>query len=543
MLVPIGLAAVLLLQIALRMPAYAESTLLAILYLFWSAALIWLGNALRRAVGWPAFCSAIAWFALTGGLISAVIGIIQQYQVHSFLDPYLVAPVDGGVHGNLGQANHFANYTAIAIASLTYLRLRRKIPAPAFVPLAGVLLLALALSASRSTWLYLGTFTGIALWFRLRAPNSTHRALLVVACGLLASYMAIHLLLWPGFLTSHAAADTVATPAITVASPVNTAAPPPPSRMNSPGTRLFQIASAVSVRWYLWQQAWHMFLQAPALGVGFGEYGWHLFLQSTQGPHPEPFPLDKHSHNAVLQLLAETGLLGGGIVIGGLMLWAWGTRGLTASPEKWWLLAALAVIGIHSMLEYPLWYAYFLGIAAILLGAAEARCFEITLGTSARVSYIALLVLGCAGLIGTLRSYASLEGWLYTNKFIQTADDRGRRQRAEALVELHRRSLLRPFIEMAYAGTLAPDRNRMAEKLALNARVMRYAPVNTIVFRHFLLLAVSGDIAGAKLHLDRAAEVYPEDLASFADFVAKLAAQDPVTFGPAARLVQIRLAL
>src|SRR5256885_12257618 len=44
-------------------------------------------------------------------------------------------------------------------------------------------------------------------------------------------------------------------------------------------------------------------------------------------------------------------------------------RSLT--PERCWLIGVLAVIGLHSMVEFPLWHANFLGMFALLFGAAS----------------------------------------------------------------------------------------------------------------------------------------------------------------------------
>ena len=41
--------------------------------------------------------------------------------------------------------------------------------------------------------------------------------------------------------------------------------------------RIFDHPTNSSIRFYLWKEAWHMFLQEPLLGVGTGQFAWHHF--------------------------------------------------------------------------------------------------------------------------------------------------------------------------------------------------------------------------------------------------------------------------
>src|SRR5690606_32076970 len=78
--------------------------------------------------------------------------------------------------------------------------------------------------------------------------------------------------------------------------------------------------------------------------------------------------MHEHAHNIFIHLLAETGIAGALLLLAGVWAWLRGFQWRNITPEGWWLLALLAIIGIHSLLEYPLWYAYFLGPVALLLG-------------------------------------------------------------------------------------------------------------------------------------------------------------------------------
>jgi len=109
----------------------------------------------------------------------------------------------------------------------------------------------------------------------------------------------------------------------------------------------------------------------PWTGVGFGAYNFAWTLTPFPGRSTAFFD---HSHNLLLQLAVEFGVPAALLVLGLLAasLWA-GRRALTAADDEQAMSARtalfmLAVVGVHSLLEYPLWYAYFLLPTAALWG-------------------------------------------------------------------------------------------------------------------------------------------------------------------------------
>jgi hypothetical protein len=82
-----------------------------------------------------------------------------------------------------------------------------------------------------------------------------------------------------------------------------------------------------------------------------------------------------HTHNIVLNLFVELGVPIA-MVVCALLLYALctavrrtlSTRDTALRSVRYSALALIGVIAVHSMLEYPLWYAYFLLPTAFLLG-------------------------------------------------------------------------------------------------------------------------------------------------------------------------------
>jgi hypothetical protein len=136
-------------------------------------------------------------------------------------------------------------------------------------------------------------------------------------------------------------------------------------------------------RFRIWADALHLIALHPWTGVGWGNFNFAWSLTPFPNRHTAFFD---HTHNLPLQLAVELGAPMA-LLICGLLLWAlWQAwrRALAAAPAASaagrCAVMMLVLIGLHSLLEYPLWYAYFLlptafiwGFALGLPPAAQAR--------------------------------------------------------------------------------------------------------------------------------------------------------------------------
>ncbi len=511
-LVPLVLYPLLLLQFALGKIVYPEQVLLALLYLLWTAFLILLGNILRREIGLAAISTALAWCLVAGGILSAIVALLQHYQIHTFVDPLIAVKTSNAVYGNLAQRNHFADYTCLALVSLLFLSASVRLPWAVAAVLAVLLLFVLALSSSRSAWVYLFALLALSIWWYRR--NQKNAALLVASILLIPGFA---LMQWAVLLPWFAAP----VPAVTSIQ------------------RLFEFATG-HVRLELWREAWFIFLQSPLLGVGWGQFAWQHFQYGVLFKSSGLSGLYNNAHNIIMQMLAETGLVGALMVIGGVVIWLHGLRRMAFDISLWWLLGLVAIIGIHSMLEFPIWYSHFLGIAALLLGLGETRFFRLELQRVGRISFALMLVLGWASAISLIYSYRNLEETLYA-KGLENLDRAGLEQFNQNLLRIHRTSLLAPYIELAYAGAIVLNKDDLSDKLELNSRVMHFAPVSIVVYQQAILLALNGQAQAAKAQLERAAVAYPGELENFTKVMHLLLAQHPAEFEPLLELANQKL--
>ena len=280
------------------------------------------------------------------GVLSALISVIQVY-VPKLADGNLIAQsgLAGRAVGNLRQPNHLASLLVWSAIALVPLVEWGRIPRW----LGGLLLLfimyAVFLSGSR-TGLYGSAFVLVA-WAAAddRLSPSTRIALVV----------SVVLTLAMPWLFAHAMHGAVGT-----------------------ATRA---ADGDSSHFAIWKNAVEMVRQQPLLGVGWGEFNFAWTL--TPFPH-RPTAFFDHTHDLPLQLVVELGIPLAAVVLG-LMIWAlvqglvraWSTQGPSGHGARAaWVM--ILMIAIHSLDEYPLWYAYF------LLPAAWAWGFTLGSGPAPR---------------------------------------------------------------------------------------------------------------------------------------------------------------
>lgn len=506
-LAPLALIVVLAAQVALGRVPYAEQALTAGLYLLWAALLILVGHVLRRGLALAEIATTLAWFLLAGGALNALAGLAQHYHLISAVDFLVMRKEWPMIYGNLGQPNHYATAVSLALASVAYLYSRRKLHGALTAGCSALFLMVLALAASRSPWLYLLAFIVLAqLLHRLR-PDDASRRLAVATFWLLPAFVAAQWLVTLPFLAPDGAAV-----------------------LTSAG-RLFQVASGIEPRLELWGEAWQMFLGAPLLGAGFGQFAWHHFLQQGASGATAAPGVFNHAHNIVLHLMAETGLAGAAIIVGAALLWLIDLRRVALDPDRWWLLALCAVIGIHSLLEYPLWYAYFLGMAALLLGFGAERLLAVRFAGLARAAVGLAVLVGCVNLAAVIPPYRDFERLVFSaGPGASRAVGEG--AFARTMMQVHREPLLTPYVELAFAYGATVDATQLKEKLALVTRAAHFAPVDVVVYRHALLLALAGEREAALAQLDRALRAYPGEATAVVAELTELARRHPAEFTP-----------
>ena len=508
-LVPLlGFIVLLVVQVAAGKVAYGGQALVAGLYVAWTVLLVVLAAGLRRALGLEGIATVLAWFLAVGGLVGALLALLQHYQV-SGLESLIFPKTRSQVYGNLGQNNHFAAYCTLALASLAYLYASRRLHVAALAAGALPLLFVIGLSGSRSSLLFLAFTLGLALLYAWRRGTGGRR-LAGSALLLIGAFVVIQLL---GSLGSG----------------------PGPGTGGGEATVLERLrggegsggAKSLEFRLQIARESWDMFARAPWLGVGWGQFPWYdVEYRALHGQAIASWPFN-HAHNIVLHLLAETGLVGLLLIAAAAVLWARGLRHAAIDLPHWWLAALIGVIALHSLVEHPLWYAYFLGMAAIAVGLLAPGDFRPRLERAAAPLMAVLIGAGAVYAVSVLDNYRQFE-----RLFARGAVAPDTAEFAGSIGRALREPVLLPYAELAIAAAMVLDGERVREKMAINGRVMRFAPIAGVVYRHAILLALAGDARGAERQLALAASVYPYDLPVTMKLLDEVGLRSPSELAP-----------
>jgi O-antigen ligase len=493
----LGFAGLILLHALVGRSIYLQQNLLAILYLLWATALAMLAWRLRQVFGMETVVAVLSWFVVAGTLLNASIGLMQFWGVQSPLSPYVLPQIYGRIYANTGQPNHLANYLCLGLASLAYLYGVGRLALLLALAAAAPLLLVLTVSGSRSIWIYLAALVVLGVVLHRLRPQPA--ALRILGFGIACVYGFLAMQWLTEFLLASAAL------------PIETIQ----ARMGTQG-----LQSGFRMR--VWHEAWQMFLDAPLIGAGFRQFAWQHFLLNAQLTGPRIVDsITDHAHNLVLQTMAEFGIAGIAVLSAGLSFLLFAIRRREPSPHLWWLCAVLAILGIHSMLEYPLWYAYFLGIAAVSLGVSETVVVKV--GGRGRLVLVPMLVLGCMAAANVYQDYRTLQS-LHQIQPQPSGAARSGESTVSVLLEMQQHSLFAPFVELALSRLMVLNREQIDDKLTLNGLVMRFAPSADVVYRQAILLALKGEQEAARTQWDLAEANYPLDRGGVIQVMESMAA-------------------
>jgi O-antigen ligase len=323
-----------------------------------------------------AFCLAL----VVAGLASSAIGMLQVYAPEFAGGGWIASTAaEGRAVGNLRQPNHLSTLLLWSIAAALWLGESGVFKRPVTLAVSALLLVGLVLSASRTGMVGV---VMLAAWGLIdRRLARPHRVLLWLA-------PVAYLLLWLVF----------------------TGVAAPGEHGAFAGDRQLHRSDISSSRFAIWSNTLALIAAHPWSGVGFGEFNFAWTLT----PFPDrPVAFFDHTHNLPLQFAVELGLPLAAAVLA-LLTWALfgafrsarAADGETSRHLRTAFVMVLMAV-VHSQLEYPLWYAYFLLPAAFafglcLAGPGSAGAVEPSSRRSTRPLLVAAMLLTIGGIASVL---------------------------------------------------------------------------------------------------------------------------------------------
>jgi O-antigen ligase len=485
---PVGMLVVMALQYAVLDIAYWQHYLLVAQYFVFAALMMLLGSMLKQAIGFERTIQGIAWAILTSGLINCVIITLDLLGIHA--DGLVMDTKGGGAIANIGQQNHLAVLLAFALSSSIYLFIKQKLNSVIAWLFFIIFISGLALTTSRSTWLYIGLITVACITYRYVQIKQSNISPVL-------SKRLFTMVLLPFLFYS----VQLGLPHLPLAKEIKTT-----------NQRLVELAKQnESPRLTIYKASWYIFTDNPLLGVGFGQMAWHDLNNASRVPEYKGTNLQ--SHNTILQLLVETGVLGTTLFLVCLIAFLKATKNSTLNQERalWWLI--LGVIAIHGMLEFPLAYMHFLALAALLLGMADTRLKDISrYRPQLNLTIISVVWLVC--LVQIMHDYRIIERWFYQSHFIKFNDERFDRMVKE-LRPVRAFSPLASYADMQLLLSMPADRNSLQEKLAATDRMLKVYISPVLAYNYATLLALDGRLEQAKAHLNNVYLRFPGNIQQY----------------------------
>ena len=282
----------------------------------------------------------------------------------------------------------------------------------------------------------------------------------------------------------------------------------------------FGQAPGCTSRGVLWANVWHLILQKPWTGWGWGELDYAHYI--TLFPGTRFCVLLDNAHNLPLHLAVELGLPFALLVCGVTLLWVWRARPWAETdPVRQLAWGILAVVGLHSMLEFPLWYGPFQLVTLCALALLwRGPGLDAALRTVRRVPMGLWVLAGVLGLV----LWVAL-GWQYhrVSQIYTPVAQRMPSMRDHPLAQLQGSWVFKDAIAFAELTTMPVDRETAPRVHALALRMLHYSPEPRVIERLIESATLLGRDDEAAFHLQRYRAAYPKDHARWAERQASAA--------------------
>ena len=464
--------------VAATLPYLAGVTVAAVL-LAWPA----------RASGRDAPLRAVAAGWLGAALVSGGIALLQYFDLEGPLFPWVNIAEPGQAFGNLRQPNQLASLLVIGLLSLRWW-LSRGLSNRLAAGIAALLLTGLAATASRVglvEFLAAGALT--LCW----AARGRWRMAALAVLGALALYaLAAVALPWALQASEGAAGRDLI-------------------------ERLRSAESTCGSRFILYSNVLHLISLKPWTGWGWGELAYAHYITLYDGARFCHI-LD-NAHNLPLHLAVELGVPVALTVCGALAWAIWrGRPWAERNPTRQLAWGVLMVIGIHSLVEYPLWYGPFqiaVALCVWMLWTTRAGA-EAALPDQASARRWQTARLGVAALMLAAVAYA---GWDYhrISQIYLPVEQRAAMYRDDAMGHARKSWLYADVVRFAEVTTRPAVRDNAAWMLPAALQTLHFSPEPRVIQKviESATLLRRDDVALA--HLARFRAAFPREQQQWAE--------------------------
>ena len=444
----------------------------------------WLGAAAVLA-GLLFFRSARAWLLslMMAATLSLLMALLQYVGWAAEFSPWVAQAERGVMLGNLRQRNQFASLMVIGVLAMLALRPRGRAWLGCAFVLVALLGLGNALSASRTGLLQALALLALAVcWRRSWGANVQW----VLGAALLGYGLGALLGPWLAQAAGHANAGLLGRAA----------------------------ASDGHSRLALWSNVIELISQRPILGHGWRSLAYVHYAQDFSSQRFMEMP--DNAHNLPLHLAVELGLPIA-TAFCGLVAWLiWKNKPWNETqPARQLAWGVLLMIGIHSLLEYPLWYGPFFMTALICMGILSQDVWrefkEKWLLEHANTAQDAIkLGVRCfAVLLLAGTAFVAFDYHRVSQIYLQP-EQRSSWYAADPLGAAKQTVLFQPQAKFAELQITLLSKETASRILALSSELIHWSPEPRVIEKLIESAVMMGLDELAMFHLQRYREAYPK---------------------------------
>jgi O-antigen ligase len=428
-----------------------------------------LASARMELAGIPNRCLSYTQYMAIGLLVASAVSVVlclaQAFSIWGDAEWIARLPRLRRPGGNLGQPNQLATLLVMGIASLAFLSETKKLSALTASCLYFLLLVGVALTESRS-----GLLSCMALavwWFARRRSASFNVSAGAVLSGIV--LLPVLLWVWPLFFGWVQAGGLIA------------------------GTEWEPMNVAAGVRLVIWPQLIEAILQRPWFGWGLREVSTAHNAVLHAYSLGEPFT---YAHNILLDLAVGLGIPLTLIICALSGHWFIRRIRQVQTTHAWYCVALIVPLGIHSMVEFPFAYAYFLVPLCFAAGILEGLLAP---SKAIQVNWLGAAIVFCAT---TLVMAWSLWEYVVMEEDFRVARFEVLRIGQTPTDYVHPDIyLLTQLAALNEVSRLVPVSGMSAERIAMVRKVAMRFPWTATQNRYALVLALNGNPVEAKRQL------------------------------------------
>ncbi len=444
-------------------------------------------NRSHQRVNLPA---TIAFGWLAAAFASCLIGLCQYFGLSSTFSAWVSQTDPGEAFANLRQRNQFATLINLSFAALFCFAMRHKLNEKTWYLVSALLVACFfaggnAASGSRTGLFQFACICMIALWWgtwRIKAA----RWVLVV--GVLGYGVA------------------------TVLLPISAGLDP---TTHGALARLQAGDAPCASRLTLWSNVFDLIAQKPLLGWGWGNLDYAHYI--TLYPGERFCDILDNAHNLPLHLAVELGVPFA-VLFCGLVIWRIVRLKPWAETDRTRQLAwtVLMVIGLHSLVEYPLWYGPFqmtVGLCIWMLwrrpglegaGEAVAADFKPKRPLAQRLIAQAAIV---------LIAFLGVVAWDYwrVSQIYLPPESRAASFRDDTLAKSSETWFFKDTARFAQLSLMPLTQNNAQQVYDLASGLLHYSPEARVVEKLIESATMLGRLDEAVFHLARFRAAFPQD--------------------------------